>query len=193
MAQVSFNIDPDLYSEFKKLLIDEGTTVTEDLTKFIKLSLDKNRFNNFSSLIERMLNILNLDFKTEIDDIYDKIFKLNGVSIFLSEYYADSETKIGEGINIDLAFTKEGYNDEEDLRFYMNKQYASISANYPTYYKNINLATNIQKEAIKLIGCMGGIINLEEGNIILFSQIKYSDIPSEEELVKLIGSNTIIL
>ena len=188
--QMNFNIDPKLYKQFKKIMIDKDTTVTEELTKYIEDSLNKNKFENFIILISNELNKLNLKFEIINDKVYDKIFKLNDILICLSECY--NEINISKEINIDLVFTKEN-SDEESLLFYIGKQYASISSNFPVYYKNINNSSDIQKEVIKLIGCITGIINLEKGNVILCSKVKYKDIPLEEELNNLIDNDIINL
>jgi len=34
--QVSFNIDDTLYTEYKKLMLDEGRTPTGDITRYIQ-------------------------------------------------------------------------------------------------------------------------------------------------------------
>ena len=34
--QVSFNIDDNLYTEFKKLMLEERTTPTADITRYIQ-------------------------------------------------------------------------------------------------------------------------------------------------------------
>lgn len=39
--QVSFNIDDNLYTEFKKLMLEERTTPTADLTHYIKIRVDE--------------------------------------------------------------------------------------------------------------------------------------------------------
>jgi hypothetical protein len=39
--KVSFNIDRELYSEYKKIMIDERTTPTADLTRHIKQVVDE--------------------------------------------------------------------------------------------------------------------------------------------------------
>jgi hypothetical protein len=38
--QVSFNIDDNLYTEYKKLMLEERTTPTADITRYIQKRVD---------------------------------------------------------------------------------------------------------------------------------------------------------
>lgn len=44
--QVSFNIDDNLYTEFKKLMIEDRTTPTAYITRCIKERVDRGSENN---------------------------------------------------------------------------------------------------------------------------------------------------
>lgn len=83
--QVSFNIDDDLYTDFKKLMLDERTTPTADITRHIKERVEKDKEVNVKKLKlkksdevtkeENSFTILTNDLY-EIEELNEKTFEI---------------------------------------------------------------------------------------------------------------------
>ncbi|WP_252249411.1 hypothetical protein [Clostridium sp. VAP23] len=67
--QVSFNIDDNLYTEFKKLMLEERTTPTADITRYIQKRVNVEEINNSAEIEgEKINNILTNDKVEKTDE-----------------------------------------------------------------------------------------------------------------------------
>ncbi|MBN1069605.1 MULTISPECIES: hypothetical protein [Clostridium] len=66
--QVSFNIDDNLYTEFKKLMLEERTTPTADITRYIQKRVNVEEINNSAEIEEEKINNILTNDKVEKTD-----------------------------------------------------------------------------------------------------------------------------
>ncbi|EDT73699.1 hypothetical protein [Clostridium butyricum] len=66
--QVSFNIDDNLYTEFKKLMLEERTTPTADITRYIQKRVNVEEINNSAEIEEEKINTILTNDKVEKTD-----------------------------------------------------------------------------------------------------------------------------